>query len=322
MRMAKYILKRILLMLFVLAVIVTTCFILVRILPRTLPEGNLQQQQAVLQRWEQLGYNEPLLSQYFIYLKNIFTKWDFGTSWYIKYNTDARELLTSRLLPTVLVNVYSLLFSTPIGILMGIYAAIRKNRWQDSLISTSVMICVSVPSYVYAFLVQYFLYFKWRLLPLTVYSLADAGGSWFTWKMFYSMIPAILALSFGSIAGLTRFTRAELTETLTSDYMLLARTKGLTRAQATSRHALKNAMVPILPSIISSFVGILGGSFIIEQIFAIPGVGNLYMNSVFQRDYDVFMIDTIFYTLIGLLSGILVDISYGFIDPRIRMGEK
>ena len=190
------------------------------------------------------------------------------------------------------------------------------------MISTSVMIFVSVPSYVYAFLVQYFLYFKWRLLPLTVYSLADAGGSWFTWKMFYSMIPAILALSFGSIAGLTRFTRAELTETLTSDYMLLARTKGLTRAQATSRHALKNAMVPILPSIIASFVGILGGSFIIEQIFAIPGVGNLYMNSVFQRDYDVFMIDTIFYTLIGLLSGILVDISYGFIDPRIRMGEK
>ena len=310
MRMAKYVLKRILLMLFVLAVIVTTCFILVRILPRTLPEGNVQQQTAVLERWEQLGYNEPLLSQYFIYLKNIFTKWDFGTSWYIKYNTPAWELLTSRLLPTVLVNLYSLLFSTPIGILLGIYAAIRKNRWQDSLISTS------------AFLVQYFLYFKWRVLPLTVYSLADAGGSWFTWKMFYSMIPAILALSFGSIAGLTRFTRAELTETLTSDYMLLARTKGLTRAQATSRHALKNAMVPILPSIISSFVGILGGSFIIEQIFAIPGVGNLYMNSVFQRDYDVFMIDTIFYTLIGLLSGILVDISYGFIDPRIRMGEK
>ena len=322
MRMAKYLLKRILLMMFVLTVIVTTCFILVRILPRPLPEGNLQQQQAVLQRWDQLGYNEPLLSQYFIYLKNIFTKWDFGTSWYIKYNTDAWELLTSRLLPTDLVNVYSLLFSTPVGILLGIYAAIRKNRWQDSLISTSVMIFVSVPSYVYAFLVQYFLYFKWRLLPLTVYSLADAGGSWFTWKMFYSMIPAILALSFGSIAGLTRFTRAELTETLTSDYMLLARTKGLTRAQATSRHALKNAMVPILPSIIASFVGILGGSFIIEQIFAIPGVGNLYMNSVFQRDYDVFMIDTIFYTLIGLLSGILVDISYGFIDPRIRMGEK
>lgn len=322
MKMAKYVVKRILLMLFVLTVITTICFMLVRMLPRSLPEGDKNQQQAVLDRWEQLGYNEPLLTQFGIWVKNIVTKWDFGTSWYIKYNTPAWDLLSGRLLPTILVNVYSLLFSIPVGIALGIYAAIRKNRWQDSLISTSVMVFVSVPSYVYAFLVQYFLYYKLSWLPLTVSSLKDAGGSWFTWKMFYSMIPAVLALSFGTIAGMCRFTRAELTETLTSDYMLLARTKGLTRSQATARHALKNAMVPILPSIISSFVGILGGSFIIEQIFSIPGVGNLYMNSVYQRDYDVFMLDTVFYTAIGLLSGILVDISYGFIDPRIRMGEK
>ena len=322
MKMAKYILKRILLMFFVLAVIVTVCFLLVRMLPRTPPEGPVALQNAVKARWEALGYNKPLLVQYGIYLKNIFTKWDFGTSWYIKYNTAAWDLLVGRLLPTVLVNFYSLIFSVPVGILLGIYAAIKKNKWQDSLISTSVMIFVSVPSYVYAFLVQYLLYYKLGWLPLTVYSLADAGGSWFTGKMFFSMIAPILALSFGQIAGLARFTRAELTETLTSDYMLLARTKGLTRSQATSRHALKNAMVPILPSIISSFVGILGGSFVIEKIFSIPGVGNLYIMAVGQRDYDVFMIDTIFYTLIGLLAGILVDISYGFIDPRIRMGEK
>ena len=155
-----------------------------------------------------------------------------------------------------------------------------------------------------------------------MYSLADAGGSYFSWKMFTSMIPAIVSLSFGEIAGLCRFTRAELTETLTQDYMLLARTKGLTRGQATRRHALKNAMVPILPSIIASFIGILGGSMVIEQIFAIPGVGQLYIQSITQLDYDVFMLDTIFYTFIGLLAGIMVDISYGFIDPRIRMGEK
>ena len=184
------------------------------------------------------------------------------------------------------------------------------------------MIFVSVPSYVYAFIVQYLLYLKWNLFPLTVYSLADAGGSWFSGKMFYSMVPAILALSFTEIAGLCRFTRAELTETLTSDYMLLARTKGLTRGQATTRHALKNAMVPILPMILSSFIGILGGSMIIEQIFSIPGVGQLYIRSINLLDYDVFMMDTIFYTFVGLLSGIVVDISYGFIDPRIRMGEK
>ena len=104
--------------------------------------------------------------------------------------------------------------------------------------------------------------------------------------------------------------------------MLLARTKGLTKGQATVRHALKNAMVPILPMIISSFIGILGGSMIIEQIFAIPGVGELYIKSIQQLDYDVFMLDSIFYTFVGLLAGIVVDISYGFIDPRIRMGER
>ena len=141
-------------------------------------------------------------------------------------------------------------------------------------------------------------------------------------SMFKSMLMPIMALSFGEVAGLCRFTRAELTETLTSDYMLLARTKGLTRAQATSRHALKNAFVPILPMIIGSFISVMSGSMIIEQIFSIPGVGQLYIQSINLLDYDVFMTDSIFYTFVGLLAGILVDISYGFIDPRIRMGEK
>ena len=319
--MTKYIIKRLLLMIFTFFVIMTMCFLLIRLLPRELPQDkNLQA--VITARFEALGYNKPLLVQYWIYLKNIFTKGDFGTSWYIQFRAPAFEVLTSRLLPTVLVNLYSFILSVPLGILFGIYAAIKKNKWQDQVISTSVMVFVSVPSYVYAFLVQYIFYFKLNWLPLTVYSLADAGGSWWTKKMFISMILPILALSFSQIAGLTRFTRAELTETLTSDYMLLARTKGLTRAQATSRHALKNAMVPILPMIIGTFIGILGGSMIIEQIFAIPGVGQLYIKSINLFDYDVFMVDSIFYTFIGLLAGILVDISYGFIDPRIRMGSE
>ena len=319
--MTKYIIKRLLLMIFTFFVIMTMCFLLIRLLPRELPQDkNLQA--VITARFDALGYNKPLLVQYWIYLKNIFTKGDFGTSWYIQFRAPAFEVLTSRLLPTVLVNLYSFILSVPLGILFGIYAAIKKNKWQDQVISTSVMVFVSVPSYVYAFLVQYIFYFKLNWLPLTVYSLADAGGSGWTKKMFISMILPILALSFSQIAGLTRFTRAELTETLTSDYMLLARTKGLTRAQATSRHALKNAMVPILPMIIGTFIGILGGSMIIEQIFAIPGVGQLYIKSINLFDYDVFMVDSIFYTFIGLLAGILVDISYGFIDPRIRMGSK
>ena len=319
--MGKYVVKRLLLMIFTLFVIVTMCFILVRLLPRELPQDK-NQAEVMIRRFEALGYNKPMLQQIFIYYKNIFTKFDFGTSWYIQYNWPVTKVIGRRLLPSVLVNLYSLLLSIPLGILFGIYAAIKKNKWQDQVISTGVMIFVSVPSYVYAFLVQFFLCFKLRLFPLNMLSLADAGGTWFSFAMFKSMIPAIIALSFGEIAGLCRFTRAELTETLTSEYMLLARTKGLTRAQATSRHALKNAMVPILPMIISSFIGILGGSFIIEQIFSIPGVGLLYITSINLLDYDVFMMDTVFYVFIGLLAGIVVDLSYGFIDPRIRMGEK
>lgn len=322
--MFKYILKRLALMLFTFFIIVTICFFLIRLLPREIPSGvNAAETEAIKARWEALGYNEPLLVQYGIYLKGIFTKFDFGTSWKIAKMTPAAQVMGERILPTVIVNLYSLLFSIPIGIAFGIYAAIKKNKWQDHVISTMVILFVSVPSYVYAFLVQYIFFYQLRWVQTPVmYSLADAGGSYFTWKMFTSLILPILALSFGEIAGLCRFTRAELTETLTSDYMLLARTKGLTRGQATVRHALKNAMVPILPMIISSFIGILGGSMIIEQIFSIPGIGRLYIDSINQLDYDVFMLDSIFYTLIGLLAGIVVDISYGFIDPRIKMGQK
>ena len=308
-------------MVFTLFIIVTMTFILVHILPREMPTDKVQAQ-AIAARWEALGYNKPVLTQFGIYLRNIFTQWDFGTSWYIAPRKPALDVLTSRFLPTLLVNLYSMIVSVPLGIALGVYAAIRKNKWDDSLISTLVMVFISVPSYVYAFLVQYFLYFKLGWLPLTMYSLADAGGSYFTGKMFVSMIPAVIALSFGSIAGYTRFVRAELTESLTSEYMLLARTKGLTRPQATARHALKNAMVPILPSILSEFIGLLSGSMIIERIFSIPGVGQLYIRSLNLFDYDVFMMDCVFYTFIGLLAGIVLDLSYGFIDPRIRMGER
>ena len=321
MRMLKYVLKRIALMFFTLFIITTIVFVLVRIIPRELPLEN-SSRAVVLARWEALGYNKPLFIQYLIYWKNIITSWDFGTSWHIAYNKPVWDLLTSRLLPTVLINVYALLFATPIGIALGVYAAIKKNKWQDTAISTLVIVFISVPSYVYAFLVQYILYFKLGWLPLQLYSLADAGNTYFSWKMFHSMIAPILAMSFGEIASLCRSTRAELTESLTSDYMLLARTKGLTRAQATRRHALKNAMVPILPGIIGSFLDIMAGSFIIEQIFSVPGVGQLMMISFNTLDYDVFMLNCVFYTFIGLAAGIVVDLSYGFIDPRIRMGER
>ena len=145
---------------------------------------------------------------------------------------------------------------------------------------------------------------------------------YFNKKMFVSMLPAVFSLSFGSIAGYARYTRAELTEVLTSEFMLLARTKGLTKSQATVRHALRNSMVPIFPSIIGEFISVLSGSLIIEKIFSIPGVGGLYLTAITYKDYDFFMMLSGFYLLVGLLAGLVIDLSYGIIDPRIRMGAK
>ena len=139
--------------------------------------------------------------------------------------------------------------------------------------------------------------------------------------MLYSMFPAILALSFGEIAALARFTRAETAEALESEYMLFARTRGISRASAVRSHALRNALVPILPTVVASVIGVLAGSVVIEEIFSIPGVGQLYIRAINLGDYDVFMMNTVFYTFLGLLSGLAVDLSYGIIDPRIRVGE-
>ncbi len=240
----------------------------------------------------------------------------------IAYGRDVWEVFLEKVPFTVSLNLWSILVSIPLGIALGIYAALKKNKWQDHVISTGVMIFVSVPSFIYAFLMQY-IFFKLQKgssLPIAI----AVDGAW-SWTFIKSIIPAILSMSFGSIAGFARYTRAELTEVLTSEFMLLARTKGLSRAQAVVRHALKNAMVVIFPMIMGEFISIMSGSLIIEQLFSIPGVGKLYMSSIQATptpDYNFFMLLTGFYTLIGLTAGIVVDISYGIIDPRIRMGAR
>lgn len=317
----KYVLKRIGLMLVTAFIIMTICFVLIKLLEPELPMmGN--QAEAERARREALGWNKPIMVQYAIYLKNIFTKWDWGTSWKIDYFQPAASVITKRLPPTVIINSLELLISIPVGIILGVFAAIKKNKWQDHLISIIVMLFISVPVFVYAFLLQYLLGFKLGWFPLIMSSLYDAGGKWFSKVMLKSMVLPVLSLSFGSIAGLTRMTRAELTEALTSDYMLLARTKGLTKSQAISRHAMKNAMVPILPRILGMILGILGGAMLTETIFGINGIGKLYLQSITTLDYDVFMATSMFYCIIGLASTIVIDLSYGFLDPRIRMGER
>ena len=316
--MVKYAIQRTLYMILVFFIITLMCFVLIRMLPLpAVPPGDIHAE-VILMRREALGYNKPYMEQFMIFLRGLFTKFDWGLSEQLYTGRPVLELFLEKLPATMIVNLYSILWTIPVGIALGIWAALKKNTWVDYTISTLTMVVISVPSFVYAFLIQYILCFKLRLLPFVM----KGGTDYFSWEMFKSIIPPILALSFGVIAGFCRTTRAELTEVLTSEFMLLARTKGLTKAQATVRHALRNCFVVIVPGIFGEFIGILGGSLIIEKIFSIPGVGGLTLNAISSQDYNVFILSTCFYTAIGLAASLVVDISYGFIDPRIRMGSK
>lgn len=320
MYMFKYILKRIGLMLMTFSIIFIMCFVLIKLLPVVVNVSIGQDKERMEALLEARGYNLPIIEQFWLYMKRIFLEGDFGIGVNLPEYRGRQvwEVFTEKLPPTVLINLYSSLLAVPVGIALGIFAALKKNKWQDHVISTAVMVIISVPSFVYASLLLYILCFKLNLLPKTM----NSGFDYFTWPMFKSMLPAVFSLSFGSIAGYARFTRAELTEVLTSEFMLLARTKGLTKSQATIRHALRNSMVPIFPSIIGEFISVMSGSLVIEKIFSIPGVGGLYLNAINSQDYDFFMMLSAFYILVGLAAGLVIDLSYGIIDPRIRMGAK
>ena len=323
--MVKYVIKRLLLAALTLFVIMSMCFILIKLLPLPAVTGSEATVAIIEARREAMGYYLPIMEQFFLFWQRIFTSFDWGIGESMYQTQSVLEIIGQKLPATIGVNVYSLIFSIPIGIGLGIFAAVKKNKWQDDTISTLVMVFISVPSFVLAFIIQYVFCYKLGWFGLHVNRVDSTMNVWaqiFSPSMFVSMIPAIASLAFGTIAGFTRYTRAELSEVLTSDYMLLARTKGLTRRQATIRHALRNAMVVIFPMILGQFISVLAGSLIIEQIFGIPGIGALYVNSITVRDYNFFMAISAFYTAIGLVAGIVIDLSYGFIDPRIRIGAK
>ena len=335
MYMFKYVTKRLGLMLCTFFIIFTMCFVLVKLLP--IPTNALpgQDPEIVMKTLEGRGWitnikegangvwtydRVPVLIQYGNYFKRIFTRGDFGiVTTYGEYlNMNIWEVFTSHLPPTMLCNIYSTLIGVPIGLGLGIIAALKKNKWQDQLINIFVVFLISVPGIVRALIIQYGLCFKLGWFPLTM----STSDNYFTWEVFHSMLPAVFALCLGSIAGYARYTRAELSEVLTGEFMLLARTKGLTKRQAIMKHALRNSMVVIFPSILSEFILVFSGSLIYERMFGINGVGELYLNSINYQDYDFFMMLSAFYTLVSLAAGIVTDISMGFIDPRIKKGAR
>ncbi len=262
-------------------------------------------------------YKMPVMEQYFNWLRNIVTRWDWGRSTQIKLNASAMSIIFERLPVSISLNIFSVILSVPLGIGLGIIAGLKKNTFTDHFISTVVMIFISIPSFVViTFLIWIFAY-QLHWFPTQWPSALEPTGA----KVLGYIIP-VASLSFGSICGYTRFVRAELCEVMSSEYLLLARTKGLTKNQAITRHALRNAFVPILPSILAEFIGLLGGSMILESLYGIPGIGFLYIDALNLKDFSVLMVDMAVFTLIGLLANIILDLSYGFIDPRIRMGAK
>ena len=262
-------------------------------------------------------YKRKISDQYFSWLKNIFTKWDWGTSVGIAPNVKAMVIIGERLKTTIRINIFAVIVSVPIGIALGIWAALKKNTATDHIISTFVMVFISVPSFILITFVMLIFCYKLNLLP----SQWPSDNAATKTKVLAYIIP-VFCLSFGSICYYTRYVRAELCEVMSSDYLLLARTKGLTKRQAILRHALRNAMVPIVPAILGEFIGILGGSMILESLYGIPGIGKLYITALNKPDYNVLFVDMALFTMLSLLAGVLLDLSYGFIDPRIRMGAK
>ena len=345
--MIKYTIKRLILALITTFIILSLTFILMKLLPFPKPIGTegemfsyymkevfrgyvLDMKEPTKGLGDALwSYNEPgtknwhyfyqtpIMSQYFTWLGNILTKWDWGVSASIKVNVQAIYIIGQRLPVSISINVFSVIFSVPLGIILGIVAALNKNKPTDNIISTLVMVFISIPSFVLITFAMLVLCYTLHWLPTQWPNPTDPVG----YKVAGYVIP-VFVLSFGSICGYCRYVRAELCEVMESEYLLLARTKGLTKRQAIIRHALRNAMVPIVPSILSEFIGILGGSMILETLYGIPGIGSLFVKALNANDYNVLFVDMALFTVIGLTAGVFLDLSYGLIDPRIRMGAK
>lgn len=269
--------------------------------------------------YEREGWGKPIPEQFVIWLKNIFTTGSFGYSNY--YRLDAAVVYFPKIPATILFQLVPYILSTILGIGLGILAALKKNKATDHTISIGVMILISVPSFVVASLAQYFLVWQLGWFPQPwVATPSEAIERGFSWIVQTYALPTII-MTITGCAGWARSIRAELTEQLTQDYMLLARSKGLTHTQATVRHALKNSLVPFAPSIFLGFVGLLSGSMVMERLFRVDGTANIYLTAFNNKDYPVLLLIVVFSDFLGFLLAILGEMSYTLMDPRMRVGS-
>ncbi|MFC0525342.1 ABC transporter permease [Pontibacillus salicampi] len=304
--MVRYIIKRFLLMIFTIFIIASITFFLMHAIPGSPfneERGSNETVQANLEKHYHL--DEPLFVQYLIYMKSVAT-FDFGPS--IKQPTETVNDLLGRGFPISFeLGMITIVVAIISGILLGVFAALKHNGIIDYLAMTVAVLGISIPNFVLAtFFIQSFAVYL-EILPAA------------TWKSPMHMILPTLALATGPMAIIARLTRSSMVETLTQDYIKTARAKGLHPWKIVIKHALKNALLPVVTILGTLLAGILTGTFVIEKIFAIPGMGKYFVESINQRDYPVIMGTTVFYSafLIGMLF--LVDIAYGILDPRIKL---
>ncbi len=308
--MKKYITKRVLTSLFTLLVILLVLFVLMQLMPGSPfnDEKLNDSQRAAL--YAKYGLDQPVLIQFFRYVKNMLTL-DFGVSYNISKNTPISQLIQTRLPISIRIGGQAVALGAVMGLILGLIAALKHDTVIDTVCTIISVIGVSVPSYVFALFLSYQLGFKCKLFPM-LYDGSVPGTS--------SVLPSI-ALSMFTMASIARFTRSEMLEVLDSDYMLLAEAKGISGFALIFRHALRNALIPIITVLAPLIVDLMTGSLVVEKIFAIPGVGSLLVTAIQSNDYNVVISLSFIYSAMYIFIMLFVDILYGIIDPRIRITD-
>jgi len=304
--MIKYLTRRLLFMILSLLLIITATFFFMRLAPgnpftseKQLPpeiEANLN---------EHYGLNDPWYVQYGDYLLRI-VQWDFGPSFKYKSQT-VNDLINEGFPVSLVLGLEAIFIALAVGVTLGIIAALKHNKWQDYLAMIIAVFGISVPSFIMAAFLQYIFAIKLGWFPV---------ARWGTFSQ--SVLPAI-ALAAGPTAFIARLTRSSMLEVLSNDYIKTARAKGLGEFVITVKHTIRNAILPVVSYMGPLSAGVVTGSFVIEKIFGIPGLGAHFVKSIGNRDYTVIMGVTVFYSIILLVSVLLVDILYGLIDPRIKL---
>lgn len=310
--MKRYITIRLIYGFITLFIIATSTFFLMKQLPGSpfdMEKIEKLSPESRAQMYERYGLADPVVVQYGKYMINL-TKGDFGTSFYYKGRA-VKSLIMERIGPSALLGVQAIIFGVTLGISFGIIAAIRHNTFWDYLMMVIAILGISVPNFVFAALMQYYIGVKWGLLPIAY------------WNSYSNSIMPSLALAAGVVAVIARFMRTEMMEVIQQDYMVTAEAKGISGFAIVIRHAIRNALIPVITVLGPLTINIITGSLVVESIFAVPGLGSLFVESIKVNDYSTVMGVTIFYSFLFVSSVLIVDLLYGLVDPRIRLsGEK